>query len=337
MTKNVLVTKRKETMEVILNRPHKLNVLNDEVLAELKTALQQAEQNSGIEMVFLSGIGPKGFCAGGDVVSIVNYQGNLPKTHFFKAEYEVDFMVHRFQKPIIGLCHGITMGGGVGLTNGCRLKIFDPKTLFAMPEISIGLFPDVGSSYFLNRLEKKWCLFLAMTGARLNASLSLALGLCDFVIEKKYWAQLKEYSSFDELAQRCRELHRGDRISLDQFHDLDTICDMTCAEDFDKWARNYLDQGDAHEWIKSSLQTYFKGSPLSAKIIWEYFSWGREKNLEECFKKDYELCCLMLEHSDFREGVRALLIDKDKKPSWMFKDLDSISDDIWSKYQELLE
>jgi len=337
MSSSILITKENGLAELALNRPNKLNVLDDHIIAELKMALEQAQQDPEIERVFLSGVGSKGFCAGGDVVSILKGQGTLPNGHFFNAEYELDLIVHRFKKPIVALCHGITMGGGVGLTNGCTFKIFDPNTLFAMPEITIGLFPDVGSSYFLNKLEKKWCLFLALTGARLNASISLALGLCDFVIAKSQWSKVKCSSSCDEFIARCEELHHGDRISLDEFHDLDTISSMTCVEDFDKWARYYVEQKDAHKWIKCSLHNYLNGSPLSAKIIWEYFTWAKGKTLEECFEKDYQLCCLMLDYSDFREGVRALLIDKDKNPLWMFKDLDAISSEVWSKYEALLQ
>jgi len=322
-------------VELALNRPQKLNVLNDQIISELKNSLSEATSNDSANMVFLSGKGPKGFCAGGDVVSVLNYQGNQPKGYFFKAEYEVDLMIHRFPKPMIALCHGATMGGGVGLTSGCRVKIFDPTTLLAMPEITIGLFPDVGASYFLNKLEKKWCLFLAMTGARLDAPLAQALGLCDFIIEQSQWPKLKESSSYNELIKKCKDLSTVTLIDLEEFSDLDSINSMSSVDEFDLWARKYSEKG--HPWIIASLQNYLHGSPLSAKIIWSYFHWACGKSIEECFQMDYQLCCLMLDHSDFREGVRALLIDKDKSPSWMFKDLNSISDDIWSKYKNLLK
>lgn len=331
--RSVIVTETEHWAELALNRPRKLNVLNDEVIGDLKKSLSEVASNDAYKMVFLSGRGPKGFCAGGDVVSVLHYQGHLPQGHFFNLEYEVDLMVHRFPKPIIALCHGVTMGGGVGLTNGCRLNVYDPKTLFAMPEITIGLFPDVGASYFLNKLDRKWCLFLAMTGARIDAHLAQTLGLCDYIVEQSLWPQLKESTSYDDLKSKCEQLCCGIPAHLEDFSDLDCIDQMTSVDEFDTWARNYSDQG--HSWISTSLKSYLQGSPLSAKVIWAYFHWAKGKSLEECFQMDYRLCCLMLDHSDFREGVRALLIDKDKKPVWMFKDLNSISDEIWSKYEDL--
>ncbi len=335
MKKSVLRHDQDNWCELSLNRAEKLNVLNDEIISELSRALNAIAIDDQIERVYLSGSGPKGFCAGGDVVNVINYSGDQEPGHFFKAEYEVDLMIHRFKKPIISLCHRIIMGGGVGLVNGTSLKVFDQKTLLAMPEITIGLFPDVGSSFFLNQLERKWCLFLAMTGARLSTALSFALELCDYVIARDSWDKLKATKDHSELLELCKELHSCEAIDLSEFSDLNVINDMKSVYEFDRWAREYAQKENANHWIKSSIETYLQGSPLSAKIIWSYFNWAKGKSIEECFAKDLELGRQMLECSDFSEGVRALLIDKDKNPKWMFKELSEISSEVWSKYEAL--
>ncbi len=324
------------SVELSLNRPSKLNVLNDEVISELRSELHRLSEEESIDLLFLSGQGPKGLCAGGDVVNVIQYQGEGDKGQFFKAEYEVDLMIHNFKKPIISLCHGIIMGGGVGLVNGSHLKIFEPHSIFAMPEITIGFFPDVGSSYFLNRLERKWCLFLALTGARLDAHMAYGLGLCDYVVDTSYWNELKSFSSITEIEEFCKQKHEVSDFNDRDFQALDVVESMVSIEQFDKWAREYVSDSDGNSWIISSLKIYLQGSPLSAYIIWSYFNWAHNKTIEQCFDMDYQLGCKMLEHSDFREGVRALLIDKDKNPQWRFKSISQIDRDTRKFFDNLL-
>jgi len=335
MNETVLKTNHKSWCELILNRPAKLNVLNDEIIGALRVELEAMALDDNVKRVFLTGAGPKGFCAGGDVVSVVCDNSDKEKGHFFKSEYEVDQLIHNFKKPIVALCHGIIMGGGVGLVNGCRVKVFDSRTLFAMPEITIGFFPDVGSSYFLNKLPKKWCLFLALTGGRLSSAMSHALGLCDYVVDQAHWDKLKDTSCEQDLIAQCEGLHATQDFSFEDYSDLDVIEGMNSIEEFHTWASAYSKEDSANEWIKNSLKLYLQGSPLSAKVIWHYFNWARNKSIESCFDLDYQLGCLMLEKSDFKEGVRALLIDKDKSPQWMFEDITSISQEVWGPFEKL--
>jgi len=341
MEPSLLVKENEKTVHLSLNRPRKLNVLNDEIIYQLKEKLVELQNNPQVKVLFLSGEGDKGFCAGGDVVNVVNTYQDFEKGYFFKLEYEVDQMIHHYPKPIIAFCNGITMGGGVGLVNGAKLKIFDPKTILAMPEISIGFFPDVGSSYFLNRLEKKWCLFLALTGARVSSSLANHLGLCDFIIDKGNWSQVMSLSDFNEQVELAKALHYGPINSEDEYLDLDLELDkvssMSNIEEFDQWAQSYSQNRKGNPWILESLQLYLQGSPLSAKIIWEYFTWARDKTLEQCFEMDLSIGRAMLDDSDFLEGVRAQLIDKDKRPNWKFKTLQSISEETWNPYARLIK
>ena len=325
------------SLNLSLNRPKKLNVLNDDIISELKNALDKAQEDSSIDRVFITGEGDKGFCAGGDVVNVVQSfkEGKYSDPgHFFKEEYAVDLKIHEFTKPIIALCHGIIMGGGLGLVNGATVRVFSPDALVSMPEITIGFFPDVGASFFLNQLERKWSLFLALTGARLDASMAHHFKLCDFIIDKEDWNEIKRSSGHEELLSLCKmkDLSSSMRdFDESEFRDLDIIDSMLSIEEFDHWAKNYIQTPNAHPWIVNSLKTYLSGSPYSAKIIWNYFLWARNKTLKECFAMDYRIGSFILQNGDFSEGVRALLMDKDKSPQWKFKSVEEIKVEDWEE------
>lgn len=332
----VLVQKKGPWGHLALNRPNKLNVLNLDIINELSAHLEALNKDSSIGMISLEGMGDKGFCAGGDVVAVINHDGDN-KGQFFAKEYELDLTIHKNEKPIMAFVHGIVMGGGVGLINGASYRISDSKSLFAMPEITIGLFPDVGASFFLNQCPRSWSLFVALTGARLSASMAKSLGLIDHIVGRSSWDKLKEASdtkSLDTLIRECEESHLDyDHSSLSKV--LAPLEEMTELSEFIDWAQAIPSDSDA--WILSSVKTFFSGSLLSAQIIWDYFSWARGRSLEECFAKDLELGTMMIDDSDFREGVRALLIDKDKSPQWRYSTLDDLHQDsaVYQKFKNL--
>lgn len=179
-----------------LNEPGTLNALTEEMVNQAQQALAQWAEDSRICLVVLQGAGDRAFCAGGNIralyPALTGDGDKAAPARFFAAEYRLDFTLHRFPKPVVGMAGGIVMGGGLGLLAACRYRLIYPNVTMAMPEISIGLFPDVGASWFLNRLPGRLGLFMGLTGARLNVADALRVGLADMVIEADQSSALLE-------------------------------------------------------------------------------------------------------------------------------------------------
>lgn len=298
-----------------LNRPEKLNCLNYSIIEKLAKILDEWKDGSRIEHVVLQGKG-RAFCAGGDVVALVEAwnKGDKGAADFFEKEYEVDGKIATYPKPLSVFGHGAVMGGGIGLLQGARFRYLDPDALLAMPEVTIGLFPDVGASYFLNQLPHCWGFLLGLTGMRLSAGVAVVLGLADGLISKDQWPRALGAI--------------GDREDLDEYLIAPTAQDREFVEDvqremsdffpwpglkeFDQFARGY--KGVAA--LEKAFAQYLNGSPTSAAVIERQLLRGQELTLEEAYAKEAKMARAFMVQNDFREGVRALLIDKDQKPRW---------------------
>jgi len=182
--------------EIKLNAPKTLNALNGEMIAHLHHALRECADDPDVVAVILDSAGEKAFCAGGDVVGLreacLAGDALQTATRFFGEEYRLDYAIHSYRKPIIAWGSGIVMGGGMGLLCGCSHRVVTESTMMAMPEITIGLYPDVGGSWFLNRLPGRTGLFVAVTGVRLNAADVLFLGLGNRFVESARYAEMLE-------------------------------------------------------------------------------------------------------------------------------------------------
>jgi enoyl-CoA hydratase/carnithine racemase len=298
-----------------LNRPDKLNCLNSSLISSLNHILEEWKTDGRVQKVVLSGKG-KAFCAGGDVVALIqaHRQGRSDGHKFFEREYEVDLKIARYPKPFIVLGHGPVMGGGIGLFQGAGERILDPNAVLAMPEITIGLFPDVGATYFLNQLPSFWGFLLALTGMRLSASVALSLGLADGLISKELWPQaidrLKDQAELKEQYEPLDPLAREFVVTVEG--ELAQLFPWPGLEAFDQLARTY--KGFAP--LEQAFKTYCHGSPTSAAVIERQLLRGQELTLEEAYEKEAQMARAFLQHHDFHEGVRALLIDKDHAPKW---------------------
>lgn len=332
-----LVTlENKNTKSIIsLNNVRKLNVLNEEMIDLISSYLDDEDLRKSDTVIFM-GNGDKGFCAGGDVVSVLKgYEEGRGPDFFFKKEYDLDQRIYKLPMKSMAFLHGVTMGGGVGLTYGCDIKIADPDLLFAMPEVTIGFFPDVGASYFLNKVPKRWAIMIGLFGARLNAFELKELGLVDYIIPRQKWdsfiqGEVSESDFLNKSVEASLQI-RNDFSAKDfEIKKLETLKSFSDIEEF---ANDY--QGNS--WVEKSIQTGLKGSLLSRWLFWQLLNYGAGKSVEECFKKEHELSCLMAEYSDFKEGVRALLIDKDKSPSWSVTSVDGLRDDAYLKFHHLFK
>jgi len=320
-----------------LNRPEGLNALTLPMCERLLAQLQQWQTDASIALVALQGAGSKAFCAGGDLHSVYqhmreNQGGAWDNTHartFFQVEYTLDYLIHTYTKPILVWGSGIVMGGGVGLMAGASHRLISETTRFAMPEVAIGLFPDVGGSWVLGHLPKPMARFLAMTGAHVNASDTLFLGLADYWIPSTDWDALvtdMQAQSWTQDAQenaarlsRVIEAHQPTHALDDgpvrQHADL--IRQIAATSDFDAiCTRIAALQSHQDPWLQRAAKGLLGGAPSSVRLAHELQERTRTLSLADVFRLEYIVVLHCGVHGDFQEGIRALLIDKDKTPRW---------------------
>jgi len=319
-----------------LNVPASLNALSLEMVELLDPQLAAWSDDPQIAGVILDAAGDKAFCAGGDVVGLAKAIRALPAgqvppeaTTFFKREYELDYRIHTYPKPFICWGHGIVMGGGIGLMAGASHRVATPKTRMAMPEISIGLYPDVGGSWLLPRLPGRAGAFLALTGASINAADALFAGLADFLVPHE------QYGSFLEAIMTASWQGRADDDAAQLSHLLERLGEGAALPESP--LRTHLDRintvighdrlqdiaprlaalaQDTDPWLAQAGGTFLKGSPTSAALSLELQRRAKHMSLAEVFELELKASVGCCAHPDFAEGVRALLIDKDKTPRW---------------------
>lgn len=323
-----------------LNSPGSLNALTLEMVDLLQEHLDSIRYNEDVVAVVLDSVIEKAFCAGGDVVSItqaVKKGDHQFAADFFSREYKLDRDIHRFPKPVICIANGIIMGGGMGLMNGCSHRIVTDTTYMAMPEISIGLFPDVGGSWFLNQVPGNLGLFLGLTAAPMNAADARYLGLADYTISHELKATVIENlcnADWHESAHQVVSdiLNSLETLSLDQcshiqskLKEYETLLEEQLNHDsLVTIAQSILALPTEDRWLKKAQDNLKYGSPLSAFLIHQQLLRTKNMSLEEVFKFEYNLVTACCKQGDFCEGVRALLIDKDRQPAWKYTDFTEV-------------
>lgn len=316
---------------ITLDRPKALNALSTEMCLTLDEKLSDWENDPTINVVLIKGDGGKAFCAGGDVRTIAE-KGPDDSTvahDFFSTEYKMNAKIFHFSKPFVALLDGITMGGGVGVSIHGSHRIITENTLFAMPESAIGLIPDVGGSYFLPRLPGALGPYLGLTGARLRGADILYAGIGTAYIPSDKLENLinaladAEISSFGEVDTIIAGFAEDPgEASIDEFRDLidAAFSEKTIEDIFD-----HLSIID-HDWARETLAVLKKVSPISLKIIIEQLARGATLDFNECLLMEYRIVSAITSYeSDFFEGVRAVLIDKDHNPKWIPPSVDEVS------------
>ena len=318
-----------------LDSPASLNALSLEMIQLLQGALTRWEQDPAIVCVLLQGAGEKAFCAGGDIRSF--YYRKQEASHselfgyardFFLQEYRLDHHIHCYGKPLVCVADGICMGGGIGLFAGAAFRVVTEKSLFAMPEVTIGLYPDVGASWFLSRMPGRLGLWLGLTGARFNGADAIGLGLAGHAMGSRERAELParlaalDWSAGDpceriEVLLTDLQEVPGQALPPPVLLPHQARIDALLAGRSLQGVLARLEGAELDEpALTQGRETCLRGSPISRAILWRQFWQARRQSLAEVFADELALSVNCVLKGDFVEGVRALLIDKDKSPRW---------------------
>ena len=315
-----------------LNRPKALNTLTRSMMHAYHPRLADWAGNPGISAVVIRATGSRAFCAGGDVLKIweaIREGSDMPVV-FFREEYALNYDIHRFPKPYIAFLNGIVMGGGVGLSVHGSHRIVTENTAFAMPETGIGLFPDVGGTYFLTRLEGELGMFLGLTGQRLKASDCLYSGIGTHHVESARLEDLVAALAKAEVATSAEvdavlDGFTSDpgpaplaeqRAAIDRCFSGDSIEAILAAL-----------EAEGTPWAEKQLDRLGRCSPTSLKLAFRQLRQGRGLSFAQAMTIEYRLSQACMFGHDFPEGVRALLIDKDNAPQWQPASLADVSDE----------
>jgi 3-hydroxyisobutyryl-CoA hydrolase len=333
-----------------LNRPKKLHSLNGSMIRKIVPRLQEWQKSDMANVVIIKGTGPKAFCAGGDVADLAKdnvgdtVNGPQRSADYFALEYKLDHLIATYTKPYIAFMDGITMGGGVGLSVHAPLRIATERTVFAMPETTIGLFPDVGASFFLPRMPGAVGTYLALTSERLKGPNVFYAGIATHYIHS---------TSLPSLERRLAELRfkdyatLGERLNLinatiEEFctglpHDEPMLIQGELRNAIDRCfgktnvpaiiAALEAEQGEMKEWAEQTLVKLHQRSPTSVYVTLRQMQLGKNWSITETFQREHLMASKFMRHQDFNEGVHALLIRKDGKPQWNPPSLEEIGPD----------
>ena len=329
ITADVICEKQGHAGLIHLNRPKALNALTHDMVNRIASALDAWEQDEQITRVVIDAEGEKAFCAGGDIRKITDQGKAGQKTEavrFWADEYRLNTRIKTYAKPFIALVDGIVMGGGVGLSLHGQYRVAGDRFLFAMPEITIGLFPDVGATYALPRLQGESGLWLAMTGSRLKRDDALTLDIATHAVSSSDMPSLKQdlIAGYDieQSLHRYKAAASPSRIPAL----MPEINDLFSANDLIELVARLEQASPRSEFAVECLKIIRKASPTSLAITFKQMRHGRELSFREAMMLEYRIVSRILDGYDFYEGVRAVIIDKDQSPQWQpdrIEDLDT--------------
>jgi enoyl-CoA hydratase/carnithine racemase len=327
--------------EARLDSEATLNALSLEMIDLLTPALERWASEDAVAAVVLTGAGQRAFSAGGDIQALYRaMQANHEAGErvddypydFFEREYRLDYRLHTYPKPLVALGHGVIMGGGLGLFGAANSRVVTENVRIALPEVTIGLFPDAGGTWLLKHLPEHQALFIGMTGANLNAADALLCGIGTHAVNR---------SELDSLVTGIAGLPlSGDRTAdAEQIDAFLSACarpelpavelpavagGLTADKGFRTAVADVRAMAGASAWVDKAIATMDRGCPATVGIVVEQVRRARQLDLADCFRMEMTIATHCADNHDFSEGVRALLIEKDNQPDWQFGDLQSL-------------
>ena len=310
----ILFERRGKAGVVTLNRPKALNAVTHKMVLALSSALAAWENDDAISAVVLKAEG-RAFSAGGDIMDIYQAgKAGKPPVQFFADEYRLNAAIPRFPKPYVALIDGIVMGGGVGVSFHGSHRVLGDKAVFAMPEVGIGFFPDVGGSYLLSRLKSGFGMYLGLTGTRIGAGDACWAGLATHSARSEDFGSILEGIAAtgdpnqvlnEFAAQSDRAINEADILAIGHHFSLGTLSDLV---------ESLRQAGVEDEFAQQTLATMLKRSPTSLNVAFRQIEAGGALTMDECMVMEFRILNRMLAGHDFYEGIRAAVVDKDNAP-----------------------
>lgn len=329
---------------VTLNRPKALNAINYEMAKRLESGLKVWDTDSQIKMVIIRSASEKAFCAGGDV-KYIQQAGSEEGKKFFRAEYTLNNLIGSLSVPYVALIDGIVMGGGCGLSVHGNFRVVTEKALFAMPETAIGLFPDVGASHFLNKLPGALGIYFGLTGQRLAGRDLFKAGIGTHFIPSDKLKSLEDdimrlekpdLLRIDGILQKHQEQWQDEfRKEFSLKPHIGRINSIFGQAKSVEEIISGLEK-DNSEWARKHIEILSRMSPTSLKLTFEQLLRAKTMTLPECLKMEYRMACRVLENTEFFEGVRAMLLERDNKPKWQPAKLEDVTESQIKAYFEPL-
>ena len=329
---DIVIERRGRALWLTLNRPAAMNALTHAMCRDLHRALFDSIGDTDVALVVIEGAGERAFCAGGDVVAMhaAGRAGADGWEAFFRDEYRMNQAIARYPDPYVAILDGVTMGGGVGLSIHGRYRIATERTLFAMPETAIGMIPDVGGTHALPRLPGELGTWLGLTGARLKAADCLYAGIATHVVPLDRLPLLRELlATGDDPVDEVLKTLDTDPGEAPLAALRDAI-DFHFAHDTVEGIMASLVGGD--DWALDQHAALAKMSPTSLTLTLRALRHGAGADIEEALRTEYRIVSHLRAGHDFFEGVRAVLIDKDKNPKWAPKTLAEVDGSALDPY-----
>ncbi len=328
-------------MVITLNRPEALNALTLGMIRAIRKVLADCRGVENVRALIFKGAGGRAFCAGGDIKAVyhagVGLSDPVEKAALARTYFAEEYMMNRelfsYPKPIVAMMDGITMGGGFGVAGPCRYRVATENTNFAMPETGIGFFPDVGSMYYLTRVANRMGHWMALTGHTVNGANMMAFGLASHSMPS---------ARIEECVAKICEGAAAPQAVLEGMHQshapknetLRSVVSIIENAFENKTVEKILDALDepGHDFAARTAAIMRSRSPTSLKLTHTYYQKMQGRSFDEVTAMDYRLSIRFVLGHDFYEGIRAALIDKDRKPQWNPARLEDVSDDVIANY-----
>ncbi|MEY3834034.1 MAG: hypothetical protein RLZZ130_1512 [Pseudomonadota bacterium] len=320
MTDDILLKVEGHAGFISLNRPSALHALTLPMVHAMTQALLAWRDDPAVKCVVIDHADGRGFCAGGDIAFLRNSamnDGGVSGLKFFHDEYQLNHLLITYPKPVVAFMDGITMGGGVGISQPARFRVATENTKFAMPETGIGLFPDVGGGWYLSRLEGRVGQFLALTGARIAGAGCLALGLATHYLTSNLLAEAKSRIATEDV-ERIDGILGTLSVTPPDSKIVETIVQINRHFASDRLEDILASlEGDESDWAMKELATLRSKSPQTCKVALRQLAESLKlTDFADNMAMEYRIASRVLVRPDFAEGVRAVIVDKDNSPKW---------------------
>ena len=320
MTDDILLKVEGHAGFISLNRPSALHALTLPMVHAMTQALLEWRDDPAVKCVVIDHADGRGFCAGGDIAFLRNSamnDGGESGRKFFHDEYQLNHLLITYPKPVVAFMDGITMGGGVGISQPARFRVATENTKFAMPETGIGLFPDVGGGWYLSRLEGRVGQFLALTGARIAGAGCLSLGLATHYLTSNLLAEAKSRIATEDV-ERIDGILGTLSVTPPDSNIIETIVQINRHLASDRLEDILASlEGDESEWAMKELATLRTKSPQTCKVALRQLAESSKlTDFADNMAMEYRIASRVIVRPDFAEGVRAVIVDKDNAPKW---------------------